>query len=451
MTKHTNPEETAARRMRLITPLLDPSLDPARIIELKKDICNREDISYRTISRYLDAYLTKGFNGLKPKVSYHQKESKLPEDFPQLLEEAIILRRECPTRSVNDIIRILELEDRVAPGLLCRSTLQRHMQAKGYGMKQVKLYTKQGVASRRFQKQHRCELYQGDIKYGPYLPIGKNGESKQVYLSVFIDDATRYIVAARFYDNQKVDIIEDTLRMAVMRYGKPDAIYVDNGKQYRSEWLTKACNRLDIRLLFAKPYHPEGKGKVEAFNRRIDSFLSEVALQRPQTLEELNHLLDIWINEHYHKSIHHSLNGITPETAFRTDSRVLRFVPADVCAEAFLHTQEREVDKTGCLSFQGKKYEAGMQLAGRKVEVFYDPTWTDEIEIHHKDFAPFKAKLLTIGEHCGICQELSEELRPLTADQSRMLEGLNRQNTTNRTKTAVATTFRRQGMEVSHV
>lgn len=447
MKQKTNPEETAARRMQLITPLLDPSLDAQRIIELKKEICYREDISYRTISRYLDAYHQEGFQGLKPKVSYHQKESKLPPDFPELLEEAVTLRRECPSRSVNDIIRILELEDRVAPGTLCRSTLQRHMQAKGYGRKQMRMYTKQGAASRRFQKQHRCDLYQGDIKYGPYLPIGKNGEPKQVYLSVFIDDATRYIVAARFYDNQKVDIIEDTLRMAVMRYGKPDAVYVDNGKQYRSEWLTKACTRLEIRLLHAKPYHPEGKGKVEAFNRRMDSFLSEAALQKPKTLEELNHLLDIWIEEYYHKSIHHSLNGISPETAFRTDSRPLKFIPAELCAEAFLHTQEREVDKTGCISFRGKKYEAGMKLAGRKVEVFYDPTWTDEIEVHHKDFSPFRIKEIVVGEHCGIRQELPEEMMPLTTDHSRMLEGLNRQNITNRTKTAVATTFRRQSKE----
>lgn len=67
-------------------------------------------------------------------------------------------------------------------------------------------------------------LYQGDIKYGPHLPIGKDGAMKQVYLSVFIDDATRYIVAARIYDNQKVDIIEDSLRLAIMHYGKPDHI-----------------------------------------------------------------------------------------------------------------------------------------------------------------------------------------------------------------------------------
>lgn len=125
----------------------------------------------------------------------------------------------------------------------------------------------------------------------------------------------------------------------------------------------------------------------------------------------------------------------------------MRFIPAEACAEAFLHTQEREVDKTGCLSFQGKKYEAGMKLAGRKAEVFYDPTWTEEIEIHHKDFKPFRVKAMAIGEHCGIRQELPQELQPLTADGSRMLEGLNKANITNRTKTAIATTFRRQGKE----
>ena len=238
-----------------------------------------------------------------------------------------------------------------------------------------------------------------------------------------------------------------TLRSAIMKYGKPQAIYVDNGKQYRSEWLTKACNRLDIRLLHAKPYHPEGKGKVEAFNRRIDTFLSEVALARPKSLEELNHMLDIWIKEYYHCSIHSALNGITPETAFRTDSRPLVFVPAFVCAEAFLHTQEREVDKTGCVSFQGKKYEVGMKLAGRKVDVMFDPTWTDEIEIHYPDMEPFIAKQLVIGENCGVRRELSEDLRPLTADHSRMLDGLNQQNITNRTRTAVATSFRRMGRE----
>lgn len=41
-----------------------------------------------------------------------------------------------------------------------------------------------------------------------------------------------------------------------------------------------------------------------------------------------------------------------------------------------------------------------MKLIGRKVEVLYDTTWLDEVEIHHKDFETFRAKKLVIGENC---------------------------------------------------
>ena len=450
MQTKNKPEEVAAKKMVIITPLLEDGLDPQRIIELKKELSEKYKVSYRTITRYLEAYRSNGFNGLKP-VTGGTRESTLPDHYPEIVEKAIVLRRECPTRSVADIIRILELEGVVSSGSLSRSTLQRHLQASGFGTRQMKVYTKTGAASRRFQKSHRCMLFQGDIKYGPYLPIGKGGERKQVYLSVFIDDATRYIVAAKFYDNQKVGIIEESLRNAVMMYGKPDSIYVDNGKQYRSEWLQKACTKLGIRLLFAKPYHPEGKGKVEAFNRRIDSFLSEVALQKVQTLEELNHHLDNWIAEHYHKSPHYGLNGISPETAFRTDARPLRFIDTAECANAFLHTQEREVDKTGCISFDGQKYEVGLQLIGRKVDICYDPTWKDEVEIHHKDFPVFRAKVMQIGKNCGVRAELPEQARPLEPESSRLLEGLNNAKATNPTHKEAALIFRKNREEAANV
>lgn len=286
-------------------------------------------------------------------------------------------------------------------------------------------------------------LFQGDIKYGPYLPIGRNGAKKQVYLSAFIDDATRFIVAAKFYDNQQVAIIEDTLRTAIMQYGRPDAIYVDNGKQYRSSWLGRACSVLGIKLLFAKPYHPEGKGKIEAFNRRMDSFLSEIALMDVRTLEELNDLLKLWIEQHYHKSPHHGLSGITPEAAFKTDKRPLKFIDMNTLKEAFLHTEERKVDKTGCISFEGKKFEVGLQLIGRKVSVHYDPSWSDVVEIHHPDFEPFLAKEQIIGEHCGARAELPERMTTLKPASSRLLDGLNKSNISGRTRKEVAVVFRK--------
>ena len=451
MKQSKSPEDTATQRMMLLMPLLEEGLDPGRITELKKRISETHQVSYRTISRYLKAYQASGFAGLKPKSSCRKDAPSLPENYPQILEEAILLRRECASRSVRDIIRILELEGTVAKGALSRSTLQRHLLSSGFGAKQMRLYTTKGAAARRFAKEHRCMLFQGDIKFGPYLPIGKDGAKKQVYLAVFIDDATRYIVAARFYENQKVEIIEDCLRSAVMHYGKPDAIYVDNGKQYRSEWLKKACSKLEIRLLFARPYHPEGKGKIESFNRRVDSFLSEVALARPKTLLELNHLLEVWVGEHYHKSAHHGLGGISPETAFKMDTRPLAFLPAEQVRDAFLHTETREVDKTGCISFNGKKYEVGLKLMGRKVEVHFDPSWQEEIEIHHKDFEPFRAKALVIGPNCGTRQQLPEGKEPLDTESSRLLDGLNKANITNRTNREVATLFRKNREVDSHV
>ncbi|WP_094605467.1 DDE-type integrase/transposase/recombinase [Sporomusa silvacetica] len=289
--------------------------------------------------------------------------------------------------------------------------------------------------------------YQGDIKYGPYLPIGRDGAKKQVYLAAWIDDATRFIVSAKFYENQKLDIIEDTLRDAILTHGMPDAVYVDNGKQYRSNWLTKACAKLGIKLLHARPYHPEGKGKIERFNRRLDSFLAEVALQKPQSLEELNHYLDLWIQEKYHKDSHAGLDGVSPETAYLTDKKPLRFPDIEACREAFLHTEEREVDKTGCISFNGSKYEVGMKLIGRKVEVLYDPTWKDELEIHHSDFPAFKAKRLQIGENCRQVELFPEKPEKVTVQSSRMLEGL--ENKSVQPKTTVATSFSSMAKELT--
>jgi putative transposase len=181
----------------------------------------------------------------------------------------------------------------------------------------------------------------------------------------------------------------------------------------------------------------------------MDSFLSEAALMDIRTLDELNRILELWINEHYHKTAHHGLGGITPETAFKADKRPLKFVDMKTLTEAFLHTEERTVDKTGCISFEGKRYEVGLQLIGRKVEVHYDPSWSDEVEIHHPDFAPFMAAEQVIGEHCGIRAALPEHMTVLKPERSRLLEGLNKANISGRTRKDVAVVFRkcREGMD----
>ena len=58
----------------------------------------------------------------------------------ELLAEAIRLRREVPSRSVPTIIQILELEGKVTPGTLKRTTLQRALAGAGYSTAMMKMY-----------------------------------------------------------------------------------------------------------------------------------------------------------------------------------------------------------------------------------------------------------------------------------------------------------------------
>ena len=223
---------------------------------------------------------------------------------PEVLEQAILLRREVPSRSVSQLIQILEWEGRIAPGAVKRSTLQERLAGRGYSSRHMRMYAESGVAARRFQQRHRNRLWHSDLKYGPYLPIGPGGAMKQVFLVTFIDDATRFVLHGAFYPVMDKTIVEDCFRQAIQKFGVPESVYFDNGKQYRTKWMTRACAKLGIRLLFARPYSPESTGKVERFNRVVDSFLSEAALEKPKTLERLNELFQVWLSECYqHKSL----------------------------------------------------------------------------------------------------------------------------------------------------
>ena len=174
--KKQNSDEAALKKYTMILPLLDENLDPASAHELRISIAEKNDISERTVRRYVSTYREKGFDGLKPaERTYYSKDNK-PENYDELLEDAIQLRREVPRRSVEQIILILESEGKVAPGVLKRSTMQRHLFNAGFGASHMDVYSDaRKSSSKRFCKPHRMMLIQGDIKYGPKLPIGKNG------------------------------------------------------------------------------------------------------------------------------------------------------------------------------------------------------------------------------------------------------------------------------------
>ena len=450
MRDHKKAEAIAEQRMQLLSPLLAEGLDVAKARQIKLQISEQTGLSERTLRRYLAQYQADGFSGLKPKG---KGERRSLEAIPaKVLEQAILLRREVPSRSVAQIIQILEWEGLVQSGQIKRSTLQEKLTERGYSSRHMRLYTQNGIAARRFQQKRRNRLWHSDIKYGPYLPIGKDGAKKQVYLVTFIDDATRFVLHGEFYPTLDQIIVEDCFRKALQKYGAPEMVYFDNGKQYRTTWMKGACARMGIRLLYAKPYSPEATGKVERFNRVVDAFLSEAALEKPKALDKLNELFQVWLEECYQNKPHSALTGISPQTAYRGGKNALRFLNPELLAEAFLHWEERRVDKAGCISFSGKQYEVGLSFIGCKVNVIYDPADLSELTIKYEQHAPWKARELVIGEFAGVRPKLPETLSPLSAQSSRLLKAATKQNQHREAQRPPAIVFRSVNREDdSHV
>lgn len=455
-------DQKASERFQMISPLLADDIDPAKRNQLRSQIAENNDISERTLYRLEAAWRKSGFEGLRPADRKIRPAQKLPGNFDEILLQAFQLKREVPGRSVAQIIRILEMEGWAAPGTLKRSTLQRYLYNAGFGVKQMKRYTEaRNATSRRFCKPHRMMLAQADIKYGLKLPIGNGGKKVQTYLSALIDDHSRFILESGWYDNQEAFIVEDVFHKAILKRGVMDAVYADNGKQYVSVHLTRTLEKLGIRYMHAKPYHAWSKGLIERFNLSVDSFLNEVKLKNVKSLEELNSYWKVWVEEYYHNKPHDGIReyyeslgapvpegGISPAQEWNRDSRALKFLDSSVVGEAFLHHETREIDKSGCLSFEGRKYDVSISLAGQKVGIAYDPAAPETITVTAEGITPITAKPLAIPEFCDKSPVRPSCMQKEEPETSRFLDGLKKQAEKSREHRMSAISFAGYGKEV---
>ena len=55
-----------------------------------------------------------------------------------------------------------------------------------------------------------------------------------------------------------------------LRKGRvPKSIYLDNGTQFISRLFKAEAKKYDIKLIFGKPYHPQGRGKIERYHKTL--------------------------------------------------------------------------------------------------------------------------------------------------------------------------------------
>jgi transposase InsO family protein len=401
--------EKLVERFEMIAPLLCEGIDAFERRRLRAKILEASGLSERSLRRYVQRYREKGYKSLAD-VARADKGSlrAVPEEA---VEEAVKLRQELPTRSVRRIIQILEGEKIVKPGEVSRTSLNRHLAQRGYGAAQLRAERKAAQPASRFERKRRNGLWQADIKYG--LAITVNGKPRKTYLLAIIDDKTRMIMHAEFYASQRLPILEDCFRKALLKFGKPSDMLVDNGKIFVSKWFRLACARLGVRHIACRPYSPQQKGKIEKYNQNVDSFLGELGLEPPKTLAELNRKFNVWMDEAYTHDFHEALKleerdpgtgellgerKRTPYQAYAEDPARVRYISSLECRDAFLWEESRTVDKSGCARLAGVVFDVGVALARRRVDLRYDPFDISVIEVWHDGKFQRKAEKLCLPE-----------------------------------------------------
>ena len=377
-------------RYRLIEPVLDAKKGSAgkTVKEISKQSIfdpyfNRSfSVSDRTIYRYLKLYRMYGFDGLKPKVNKNRnRHFALSQQEIQWITQ---LKQEQPLRSARKIIAMLEASGKVDAGQLKERTVSRVLHDMGYTRQNLTRDTKaynHNISADIF------EQYQGDMMEGVYI-TDKDGNKRKVYLFGFIDNFSKFVPHAQFYYESSLPRMEDCLKKAITKYGVPKRIYIDNGKVYVSDDFKLSCARLGIRLSYATPYHPAGKGCIERFWQFVQSdFLAELRLHPVDDIRMLNELFFAWLEHGYHDKYHSGIDA-TPRQKWqsRIDAGLKpTFVSPLALAEAFYYTDTRVVNKYGMISFEGNEYDVDAVLVGKKVEIRYDPFDISQLYIYLDD------------------------------------------------------------------
>jgi hypothetical protein len=110
----------------------------------------------------------------------------------------------------------------------------------------------------------------------------------------------------------------DSLLMGIQRFGKPEEVLTDQGRQYFS-WrgksdFQKLLDKEGIRHVVARSHHPQTLGKCERFWETVGQEFWERA--KPQELEETRIRLGHFIAHYNHFRPHQGIDGMTPADRF---------------------------------------------------------------------------------------------------------------------------------------
>ena len=105
---------------------------------------------------------------------------------------------------------------------------------------------------------------------GP-LPLTERGN---IYILVIGNYFTKWKEAYPIKNMEATTVASILVQEFICRFGVPECIHTDQGRNFEAELIKEICKVLDIKKTRTSPYHPQSDGMIERFNRTLLSMLS---------------------------------------------------------------------------------------------------------------------------------------------------------------------------------
>ena len=170
----------------------------------------------------------------------------------------------------------------------------------------------------RFQADIPNEMWQTDMTH---IHLADNTD---IEVLTWLDDHSRYALNVTAYPVVNTRVVVTSFRRTAGQHGYPASVLSDNGMYYTARFARgghSGPNRFETLLVdlsidqkHSRPNHPTTCGKVERFQQTLKKWLQ--ARPAATTIEDLQTLLDEFVDHYNHHRPHASHGRKTPATVY---------------------------------------------------------------------------------------------------------------------------------------
>lgn len=385
VTKSNDPVEIAYFRFGLIAPVTQGTFPDATEAAYYRRVTAEpvtlpDGTAYRfspdTLERWTSSYRKNGMDGLMPKTRKDKGTSRVIDD--SAADEIGRYLDEFPHASGVAIYRHL-VESGFIPAMVSVRAVQRFL--KEQGMKAPRETVSR--VRRAFEMDKFGKSWQADTAYLPSITVSGEKSPRKTFVIMIIDDHSRMIVGGGIFFNDNAMNFLAVLKGAVIAYGIPDVLYMDNGSSYSNGQLSFILGNLGILEKHAKVRDGASKGKVERNFRTLRSrWVSTLDFARITSLEQLDGMLQDYIDTH-NKTFHTGINERPIDRYMNTRGYVRVPKSREWLEESFYYRIVRRVRSDNVIKINTVEYDVPAQFTGLKVEVRYNPTVMDDAYIFY--------------------------------------------------------------------